>query len=262
MIDVHYHLLYGVDDGPKELKASLALAEASIAEGVTHIVATPHASYRHDFDPAVNQAKLAELKQQLGNRVTLGLGCDFQLSRDNIGDAFERPAKYTINGGRYLLVEFPDAAISPIISEALYEFTVRGIVPIITHPERNFTLAAKPAMLKPWIRCGCLVQITAASLVGKFDAPAQSVCHYLLKRHWVHLVASDAHHIARRPPMMKPAYEALKRAYGVETADRLCILNPRAIFDGQLLPQQPELLGLDEDMPHRRRNILARLFKR
>jgi protein-tyrosine phosphatase len=262
MVDVHYHLLYGVDDGPKDLKASLALAEASIAEGVTHIVSTPHASYRYEFDPAANQAKLAELNQQLGGRVTLGLGCDFQLSRDNISDAFEQPAKYTINGSRYLLVEFPDVAIPPNISEVLYEFTVRGIVPIITHPERNFTIAAKPEMMKPWIRGGCLVQITAASLVGKFDSRAQSISHYLLKKQWVHLIASDAHHIVRRPPMMKPAYEALKKAYGVETAERLCLLNPRAIFDGQPLPRQPEPLDLDENKRPRRRGIFARLFKR
>jgi protein-tyrosine phosphatase len=262
MIDVHYHLLYGVDDGPKELEASLALAEASIAEGVTHIVATPHASYRYDFDPAVNQAKLAELNQRLGGRVTLGLGCDFQLSRDNVSDALEHPAKYTINGGRYLLVEFPDVAIPPGTSEVLYEFTVRGIVPIITHPERNFTLAAKPEMLKPWIRSGCLVQITAASLAGEFDARAQSISHHLLKKQWVHLVASDAHNIVKRPPMMKPAYESLKKDYGVETADRLCLINPRAIFDDQPLPRQPEPLDLDEDMPYRGRSIFARIFKR
>lgn len=262
MIDIHYHLVYGVDDGPKDLNASLALAEASIAQGVTHIVATPHASYRYEFDPAANQAKLAELKQHLGGRVTLGLGCDFQLSRDNIADALERPTKYTINGGRYLLVEFPDVAIPPDISGVLYEFTVRGIVPIITHPERNFSIAAKPEMMKPWIRSGCLVQITAGSLVGKFDARAQSVSHYLLKKNWVHVVASDAHHIEWRPPMMKPAYEALKRTYNVETAGRLCILNPRAIFDDQPLPTQPEPLDLDENIPRGQRNILARLFNR
>ena len=262
MIDIHYHLLHGVDDGPKDLDASLALAESSISEGVTHIVATPHANYRYDFNPTINQAKLAELNRYLRGRVTLGLGCDFHLSHDNVSDAFEHRVKYTINGSRYLLVELPDFAIPPSISEVLYEFTIRGIVPIVTHPERNPVLIAKPEMMKPLMRCGCLVQITAASLVGKFGGRPQSACHHLLRKNWVHLVASDAHSIKERPPMMKSAYNILKRAYGAEAADRLCILNPRAIFDGQTLIDQPDALDLDDDLPSWRSGLLSSLFSR
>ncbi len=262
MIDIHYHLLYGVDDGPRDLNDSLALAEASILEGVTHIVATPHSNYRYGFDPAINREKLSELNQQLGGRVTLGKGCDFHLSHDNITDAIEHPSKYTINGSRYLLVEFPDFGILPSLSEVLYEFTLRGIVPIVTHPERNPVLIEKPEMMKPWLRHGCLVQITAASLLGKFGSRAQSACERLLEKNWVHVVASDAHNVKGRPPMMNPAHKALDKAYGRETADRLCILNPRAIFDGQPLPEQPDLLDMEDDSPYKRRGILARIFSR
>ena len=262
MIEIHYHLLHGVDDGPKDLPASLALAEASVAEGVTHIVATPHANFRYVFDPALNRAKLEELTQRLGERVKLGLGCDFHLSIENVADAFEHTTKYTINGGRYLLVEFPDFAIPPNFSNVLYEFTLRGIVPIVTHPERNPAIVAKPELMKPWIRCGCLIQITAASLVGKFGSRAQSLCHQMLKKNWVHLVASDAHSVDGRPPMMEPAHKSLTKAYGLGTAERLCTVNPRAIFDGQALPEQPEPLDVDDYFPSRRRGILSMLFSR
>jgi len=262
MIEIHYHLLYGVDDGPRDLAASLALAEASIAEGVTHIVATPHANFRYGFDPSLNRAKLEELNQRLTGRVTLGLGCDFHLSIENVADAFEHPAEYTINGGRYLLVEFPDFAIPPNFSDVLYKFTLRGIVPIVTHPERNPVLLTKPELMKPWIRCGCLVQITAASLVGKFGGRAQSFCHQILKKNWVHLVASDAHSVDRRPPMMEPACKSLTKAYGSETAERLCTVNTRAVFEGQALPEQPEPQDLDDYLPSRPHGILSMLFPR
>lgn len=98
-------MIFGVDDGPKTLEMSLSLAEASIAEGVTHVVCTPHASHAHKFQPEVNQERLAILKERLRGRLSLGLGSDFHLTYDNIEDATRDRATYTINSGRYLLVE-------------------------------------------------------------------------------------------------------------------------------------------------------------
>src|SRR5579871_98289 len=121
VFEIHYHLLFGVDDGPKTLDDSLALAEASIQEGVTHIVATPHANHYYAFRPEVNRERFAELEQRLAGRVTLGLGCDFNLSYENIEDLRRGNAKYTINGKQYLLVEFADSAISPIMTDTFYE---------------------------------------------------------------------------------------------------------------------------------------------
>jgi protein-tyrosine phosphatase len=262
MIEVHYHLLYGVDDGPKDLASTLAMAELSISEGTTHIVATPHANYAYAFDPARNQERLAELQERLAGRITLGLGCDFHLSHDNVVDALVKPAKYSINGGRYLLVELPDFVLSPRTSELLYDFILRGSIPIVTHPERNSLIAAKPEIMKPWIRSGCIVQVTAASLTGQFGKVAKAASEGLLERNWVHLIASDAHSTKGRPPAMKAAFELLKKNYGIETATRLCISNPRAIFDDQPLPAQPEPKGLDDSALIQPRAIWRRLFSR
>jgi protein-tyrosine phosphatase len=262
MFDIHYHLLFGVDDGPKDVEASLALAEASIAEGVTHIVCTPHANHQHVFQPELNRERMAILNERLNGRVTLGLGCDFHLSFDNIEDAFHNRTKYTINGKRYLLVEFPETGIVHQISDTLCRFLALGIVPIITHPERNPILARDPGRMVEWIRSGCLVQVTAESLKGRFGKGAEALSHDLIKKNWVQFIASDAHSIEGRPPCMRQAYDVLKTCYGQTTADLLCIHNPRAAFMGEPLPPQPDPIGIMEGSKPQKRGFLNSMFGR
>lgn len=260
MIEIHYHLLYGLDDGPATLEDSLALAQASIDEGVTHIVATPHANDRYAFQPEVNRERLAVLQGRLGDKLTLGLGCDFHLSYDNIEDLKKQPAKYAINGGPYVLVEFPDYGISQNMSSIFFEMRLAGVTPIITHPERNPTLKAGPERMMEWVSSGCLVQVTAASLLGRFGRRAQALALDLVAKNWAHLVASDAHSVERRAPSMAPAYALLKEQFGQSTADRLCQENPRAVFYGQGLGAQPEPRGLYEKESKRRGGLLSRIL--
>jgi protein-tyrosine phosphatase len=204
MFDIHFHLLFGVDDGPNDIEASLALAEASIAEGVTHIVCTPHANSQHSFQPELNRERLAMLNERLDGRVTLGLGCDFHLSFDNLEDAFQNKTKYTINGKRYLLVEFPETGIVHQMSGMLCRFLALGIVPIITHPERNPILAKAPGRIVEWMRSGCLVQVTAASLTGRFGKQAEAMSNELIKKNWVQFIASDRPMIFLRLATARP----------------------------------------------------------
>lgn len=262
MFDIHYHLLFGLDDGPKTIEDALGLAEASIAEGVTHIVATPHANSRYPFLPEVNRERLAILQERLGDRLTLGLGCDFHLSYENIEDLSKNPSKYTINGKQYLLVEFPDFGISQNMSNVFFEMRVAGVIPVITHPERNPTLVAEPNRMAEWIAAGYLVQITAASLTGRFGSKAQATALDLMKKNWVHIVASDAHSMNGRPPLLRGAHALISERFGVETADRLCIENPRAVFLGEHLPAQPEPVGIHEDASASRGGFWSRLFRR
>ena len=259
MIDIHHHLLHGLDDGAKDLETSVEMARAAIANGITHIVCTPHANDQYAFDPVVNFQRLMELQDRIGDGLTLGLGCDFHLSYDNIEDHAKRPTRYTINGKRYLLVEFPDMVIPLQMSDTLYNLNVSGTVPIITHPERNYTLATHPTRMVPWLRSGCLIQITAASLLGRFGKRAQSVAQDLLEKNWVSFIASDAHNLTSRPVVLREAHAKAAKRYGQETADRLCIHNPRAVFYGEPLPPQPEPAGLDEEPP--RRGFLSRFFR-
>jgi protein-tyrosine phosphatase len=261
MFDVHYHMLYGVDDGPKTLEDSLQLAEASIADGVTHIVCTPHSNDTYKFDPTANQERLAILSERLAGRLTLGLGCDFHLTFENVQDAMQNRLKYTINGKQYLLVEFPDYGVSQHSSDVLFQLAAKGFVPIITHPERNPDLQRKPERLFEWLRIGCLIQVTAGSLLGRFGKRAHAMSIDLIKKNWVHVVASDAHSVEGRPPAMTPAYRYLESEFGRDVADRLCIEIPKAVYFGKDLPPFPESEGsYSEAQP--RRGFFSRIFAR
>ena len=261
MFDIHYHLLFDVDDGPKTLEASLALAEASIAEGVTHIVATPHANDHYAFNPELNRQRLEVLKGHLAGRLTLGLGCDFHLSWENVERLRKDPTRYTINGTQYLLVEFAESAISSTMTETFYDMQVNGVTPIITHPERNPILVANPRRMAPWIQGGCLVQVTAASLHGRFGRRAQVMARDLIGRNWVHIIASDAHSIEGRPPAMADAYRTIKHEFNQEMADRLCVHNPGDVFRGEVLGPQPEPVGIYDQMKPVKRGFFTRLFR-
>jgi protein-tyrosine phosphatase len=260
LFDIHYHLLYDVDDGPRTLDDSLALAEASIKEGVTHVVATPHSNYEFPFRPEVNRERLAVLNDRLGGRLTLGLGCDFHLSYENLEDLRRDRTKYTVNAKQYLLVEFADSSIPAAAADILYELQLSGVVPIITHPERNPILVHHPGRLKEWVRGGCLVQLTAASLMGRFGRRAKAMSDDLIRKNWVHMIASDAHSIEGRPPAMGEAYRTLADEFGMEMADRLCVRNPGAVFLGNPLGPQPEPSDLYEETKSMRRGFLKGIF--
>jgi len=262
MIDIHHHLLFGVDDGPKDLDHSVAQAEAAAADGITHIVCTPHANDVFEFNPATNQSRLAAIRERLGGRVTLGLGCDFHLSYENIEDALQHPHKFTVNQGSYLLVEFAEFMIPQNIGDTFYEFTIKGIRPIVTHPERNPLLQKDHERMVEWLRTGCLVQITAASLTGRFGKRAQALAWEMIEKNWVHFIATDAHNLEGRAPCMSAAFQAIAKRCGQATADRLCIENPRAAFDNGKLPPQPEPQGVYtyEKKPSHRGGFFARIF--
>jgi protein-tyrosine phosphatase len=263
LIDIHHHLLYGLDDGSPNIDISVAMAEAAAADGTTHIVCTPHANNTYEFSPEVNIERLAELQKRLGDRIQLGLGCDFHLSYDNITDALKNPTKYSINKTAYLLVEFPDFGIAQNMADTFYELELAKLTPIITHPERNQTITQRPDRLAEWLRAGCLVQVTSGALTGRFGKTAEAFAMNLLKKNWVHFIASDAHNLNSRPPQLKPAYTFVSKNFGEETAQRLFVTNPRAAYQGDQWPEQPEPIGLYPDEPSNNgKSFFSRLFSR
>ena len=250
MIDVHHHLLPGLDDGSPDLTTSVSMARMAADDGITHVVCTPHASGRYTFTPEIVVAKLAELRAALAAEsiaLTLGGGCDFHLSYDNIQDALIHPKKYTVNGKNYLMVELPDFGISPSLSETFYELQLAGITAVLTHPERNPTLQKNPERLAEWMRNGMLTQVTTSSVLGKMGKEAERMAHKLLSDRWVHFLATDAHNLTSRPPKMRDAYNAVAKRYGTDYAQRLCVDNPLAVFEGRPLGEQDEPLNLFEE---------------
>lgn len=235
MIDVHCHILPGLDDGPETLQAAVAMIELAHAAGTTEIVATPHANHRYLFSPEQVTTRISELERATGNVLKIHRGCDFHLSAANIQDALCNPLKYTINHRSYLLVEFSDIVIPPTIEGIFEEMVARGIIPVITHPERNRLLCDQARRISTWIDHNCRVQITAQSLLGQFGRAAKAFATKLLKHDMVHFVASDGHDLRSRPPVLAEAFRYVGKTFGAARAEALFIANPKAAIAGEMI---------------------------
>ncbi len=213
------------------------MLEMAAAAGTTDIVATPHSDLEYQFQPQLIRERVEILTKATNGKPRIFEGCDFHLTFDNIQDAIAHPTKYTINHKNYLLVEFSDLLIFNETSEIFRRMRDEaGIIPIITHPERNQLLQQRLPQLEQWVAEGCYLQVTAQSLNGRFGNTARQFSLELLKRNLVHFIASDAHDTKHRPPLLNEAFEWLSKNYSPSLAGRLCVDNPMATLTGEPIP--------------------------
>lgn len=259
MIDIHSHILPGIDDGARDWDDTRALLQIARDSGTTDIVASPHADTKYVFDPKKVGELLEETRRNAPEGLRIHRGCDFHLMHDNVTDALRNPSRYTINGGRYLLVELSDLVIFPNTGEIYTQLEQAGMTVILTHPERNPLIRQRLELIERWVSEGRLMQVTASSLLGLWGPKALAFSRTLLDRGLVHFIASDGHDIRVRPPRLDLARTWVEENYGNELARLLFVEHPKAVVENRPL-------DLEKFPPRKsvaaKRSLFSRLFGR
>ena len=242
MIDIHCHMLPGIDDGPTTLGAALALAQACVDDGITHSVLTPHVfPGRFENRRSNIEEDFARFEADLraaGITLSISWAGEVRLTPEvlDLLPRGELPFLGQMAGQKTMLLEMPDGQI-PLGSDRFVRHMLsHGVRPVIVHPERNRAVMDQPDRLRVFIEQGCFVQVTAGSLVGQFGAKAQTTATALLDLGWVHAVASDAHNLAGRRPRMRDAAAWLTSHYGDTLARQLTVLGPAGLCGHGLVP--------------------------
>ncbi|MGC2742372.1 MAG: CpsB/CapC family capsule biosynthesis tyrosine phosphatase [Candidatus Angelobacter sp.] len=234
MVDIHCHVLPGIDDGARSWEIAESMCQLAAADGVAHIVATPHANSKYGYDREKFSALLATLQERIGGTLQFSLGCDFHLSYENIDELFKEPKKFLIGDTKYFLIELSDFGLPPNYQQLLFRFRSElGLIPILTHPERHPILQQQPQSIMRWIEAGALIQVTANSLTGHWGRRAKSTALWLLKNQAIHIVATDAHDTKHRPPILSDALAVTTKEIGAEKARRLVVDNPRSVVENR-----------------------------
>lgn len=235
MIDLHCHLLPGVDDGSANLEISLRLAEEAVDNGVTHALLTPHHLNGMYINHKVDVMRLTtnfqnQLKQKKIN-LTVFPGQEVRINGNLLTALNHDDILFADEGGRYLMLEFPDDDVPTYTLPMIYQLNLRGITPIIVHPERNTKIIEHPDILLELLKRGCLSQVTAGSYVGVFGKKVEKFSERLIGHDQVYVFSSDAHALPGRNYEMKNAFKKLKKEYGAECVSQFK-RNAKRIING------------------------------
>lgn len=257
MIDLHTHILPGLDDGPSTMAQAIAMARTAQLGGVRTAVATPHIREDYPFPIQLVEARLGELEAALADEgipLVLKSGGEVAISMAaELDDNDLR--KLCLGAGTYLLVESPYSLVTGLLERTLFDLQVRGFRPVLAHPERSRTFLAEPARLEALVGRGILSSVTAGSLEGRFGTAILRFAIGLLDQGLVHNIASDAHDDRRRSPLRHVALESLHaKLPALADLDRWLTTDvPAAVISGADLPPRPATGS--------RRGRLPRLFR-
>lgn len=256
-VDIHCHLLPGVDDGARSWDETREMAQMAVTNGIKTIIATPHqgGTFAHNSAEVI-QARVAECQALLDeHRIALRVlaGADVRLSEDLMRDIVRGATMTLANHRRHLLLDLPHERYVPM-EHLLNDLAKAGIAAILSHPERNQGLLKKRALVERLVDQGCLMQVTSGSLLGTFGPNCQDLAVWMLARGLVHFVATDAHGMHSRRPLLHRVYEKLVELVGREEAIALCCRNPAQVASGEEVTPGRRTVRVHEN--------LARWFRR
>ena len=242
MIDIHSHILPGLDDGPQTWEEAREMARMAVEDGIRIMVASPHLFPRKNFNlEEINNKEtildhIARFSQDLiqaGIELQIIPGCDFPLSLETL-ELLQQGRVMTINdANHYILLELPGTAFPPATEQICFNFKSQGITPIITHPERHLIIQEMPQKLKRLLDMGCLAQVTASSLLGGFGRSIAKFTRQLLTKGYCQIIATDAHDTRKRPPLLRRAVEEAARLIGKPRAWAMVTDFPEKIIKGE-----------------------------
>jgi len=245
MIDLHCHILPGLDDGSPSLDVSLAMARRASQDGITDIVATPHL-FRGETnlpDFGLISKKRKELQSELekdGIPLTLHSGVEVRFSHNILEEIKKHRPHLVLAGSSYMFVEFPFEYVYSGVKEVFFQVMNEGIVPIIAHPERITDFMHHPEMLYDLVEMGALAQANAGSFTGRNGSEVRQAAFRFLNLNLIHFIASDAHDVENRPPVLSAAARSAADVIGPEAATALVQDNPRAVLADEPPPFQPD----------------------
>ena len=249
-VDIHCHLIPGIDDGAKSWEESLTMAEMAVADGIQTIVVTPHqlGTFAHNDGDTI-RSSTRELQQQLdAHSIPLQVlaGADVRIEDGMLGGLRQGQVLSLADRRRHVLLELPHELYFSI-EGVLDGLSAIGMTGILSHPERNQGLLKQPAIVKELVDYGCLMQITAGSLLGTFGPHSEQMSVWMLREGLVHFVATDAHGRRARRPLLNQAFERVQELVDEEAALRLCCQNPAAVAFGgeiEMMRHKPRRRGL------------------
>ena len=217
MIDIHTHILPGLDDGAQTWEDALDMARAAVAEGIDTVIATPHhanGAYSNEADAIRRRAE--QFRERLAEEgIPLRVECGQEIRvHDDLLDAWQRGELLSLAGSDFVLLEMPTGRIPSGMADLIHELKIMGKKPIIAHPERNSEVLRYPERLSQLIEVGAYAQVTTHSLLGLFGKKAEESAWSLCRAGLIHIVSSDAHHVERRGFRLQEAYELISSKLG------------------------------------------------
>ena len=263
MIDLHCHILPGIDDGAPTLEVALAMARCAVADGITVTACTPHiypGLYENNRDGIL--AAIESFRQILAKEnipLRLVEGADTHLAPDLVGQ-IKAGKVPTLNGSRYFLFEPPHHVAPPRIEDTVFSLLAAGFVPVITHPERLTWIEEHYPVFERMVMSGAWIQLTAGSVTGRFGPRPKYWAERIMDEGLCHILATDSHPIDRRPPFLAEARDAAAKRLGAQEAEHLVVTRPQGILDNispNELPALPERLHITRDKKSFWRNLIS-----